>query len=410
MATFRIIEGDALVGLRSLQDKSAQTCVTSPPYFGLRDYGAEGQIGLEGTPELYVARLVEVFREVWRVLRDDGTVFLNLGDSYASQGGSGKQGATGQRADRTFTLTREGGTRPPAGYKPKDLLGIPWMVAFALRADGWYLRQEIIWHKPNPMPESVTDRCTKAHEQIFLLSKRPRYYFDSDAIREPAKDSSIARLGRAVSDEHKNVDGAPGQPSHAIHKPRLNVKFGGNNRCPDTRLQSGNDWVPKERPQRRRAIELAEAAGLTEQHFAAIRAVGITDTGKAQVTQDGFGKNDVRMIELAAEAKAALGGYYREFLFDESANKKSVWAVPTKGFKGAHFAVFPLELITPCVLAGSKEGDTVLDPFTGSGTTGVVALRHNRNFVGCELNADYVRMARERIYTDAPMFNREDAA
>jgi DNA modification methylase len=319
MNTFRIIEGDALAGLGALRDGSAQTCVTSPPYFGLRDYGAEGQIGLEDTPELYVTRLVEVFREVHRVLRDDGTAFLNLGDSYAGSGkggnpeGSKWKGFVG-KPQREAAATAHAGKDRLYGLKPKDLIGVPWMVAFALRADGWYLRQEIIWHKPNPMPESVTDRCTKAHEQIFLLAKSPRYYYDAGAIAETA-----------------------------------------------------------------------------------IRAGEIPGGGRE-------GRNEVdERVSFFSTKNAAMP-------VSEKRNKRSVWTVAPKPYPGAHFATFPTELITPCVLAGSKEGDTVLDPFAGSGTTGVVALRHNRNFVGCELNPSYCEMARKRIYDDSPMFNREEEA
>lgn len=188
---YDVIVGDCVAGMKTLDDQSVHTCVTSPPYFGLRDYGHEGQVGLEDTPESYVARLVEVFREVRRVLRDDGTLWLNLGDSYAQQGGRGEQGSTSARKGRSNVGAQErrASTRAPDGLKPKDLIGIPWRVAFALQADGWYLRQDIIWHKPNPMPESVRDRCTKAHEYVFLLSKGPRYYFDADAIKEPATNA-----------------------------------------------------------------------------------------------------------------------------------------------------------------------------------------------------------------------------
>lgn len=193
--TIRILEGDCRDVLRTMPEASAHCCVTSPPYFGLRDYGVDGQMGLEPTPDEYIAGMVAVFSEVRRVLRDDGTLWLNIGDSYATNGGPGWQGKNGQRSDRRFTGTRNTvGMREQArtafdGYKPKDLVGIPWMLAFALRADGWYLRQDIVWSKPNPMPESVRDRCTKSHEYLFLLSKSPRYYFDSDAIAEAAESA-----------------------------------------------------------------------------------------------------------------------------------------------------------------------------------------------------------------------------
>ena len=288
MGEFRVLEGDCVDQMQTLEAGSVQTCVTSPPYFGLRDYGHEGQIGLEDTPEEYVDRLVEVFREVRRVLREDGTLWLNIGDSYA--GGSGNYGS---------------------GVKAKDLMGFPWQIAFALRADGWYLRSDIIWHKPNPMPESVTDRPTRAHEHIFLLTKSPRYYYDAEAIKEPARNWG-------TRDRSQMRDGTtdPKLKHHGL---------------------AGHEW--EENPMK---------------------------------------------------------------------NKRSVWTVPTKAYKGAHFATFPTDLIDPCVMAGSQESDFVLDPFAGSGTTGVVALRHNRNFIGCELNPEYAQMARDRIYGDMPLLNTEN--
>jgi DNA modification methylase len=308
VSSAHIIIGDVRTALSSIPDGTVQTCITSPPYWGLRDYGNDGQLGLESTPDEYVENMVAVFREVRRVLADDGTLWLNLGDSYASNPASGgKQSAklTGGEHKRTpvGTYTR------PDGLKQKDLVGIPWRVAFALQSDGWYLRQDIIWHKSNPMPESVTDRCTKAHEYLFLLTKSARYYFDNDAIKEPS-----ANLGAT------------------------NIRFGGNkygdSDDPKHATKSGNTYV---------------------------------DSGKR--------------------------------------NKRSVWTVNTKPFKGAHFAVMPEALVEPCVLAGSKTGDTVLDPFAGSGTVGVVALRHGRKFLGVELNPEYADLANDRITNDNPMFN-----
>lgn len=307
--------GDALESLRAMPDQSVNCVVTSPPYFGLRDYGVEGQIGLEPTPDEFVAALVAVFREVRRVLRDDGTLWLNLGDSYAAQrggthqpaetlaGGDGGYTADGDRVNRG----RLDGYNPSRnasaiGLKHKDLIGIPWRVALALQAEGWYLRQDIIWHKPNPMPESVTDRCTKAHEYLFLLSKSPRYYFDSDAIKEPA-----IHAGYTVKSRGKYDDGT-GRP-----------------------------------------IKGAET------HVVGERVVGATR------------------------------------------NRRSVWTVTTKPFKGAHFATFPPDLIEPCVLAGCPEGGTVMDPFGGAGTTAGVALKHGRSAVLCELNPEYAAMVPKRI-------------
>lgn len=297
--------GDCIKSMRELPEQCVNTCVTSPPYFGLRDYGNDGQIGLEATPDAFVTKLVEVFREVKRVLRDDGTVWLNLGDSYANNTAAGDKvfGNPAFNANRPSRAdTKTAAKTVPAGLKPKDLIGIPWRVAFALQADGWYLRQDIIWHKPNPMPESVRDRCTKAHEYIFLLSKSPKYYYDHEAVKEKSAESSIARLA---------------QPTLAS--------------------QSGSNRVP--------------------------------------------GKTNGNM--------KAVGGEMR--------NKRSVWTVTTKPYKGAHFATFPPDLIEPCILAGAPEGGTVLDPFGGSGTTAGVAISHGRKAIICELNPEYAGLVDERV-------------
>lgn len=345
----RILTGDCRDVLPTLPAASVQCVVTSPPYFGLRDYGVSGQIGLELTPGGYVAELVAVFREVRRLLRDDGTAWLNLGDSYANDGKWGGETGGKQAYLDDNNRKRVGREKRVTGLKLKDLIGIPWRVAFALQADGWWLRSDIIWSKPNSMPESITDRPTKAHEYLFLLAKNERYAYNADAISEDATGTL-------------------------------------------------------DRPQQRRARELADAAGLTDRHFAAIRSAGATDAGKAQVTQDGHGKNTDEVMVLAAEAKAALGGYYREFLMSPTRNRRSVWEVPTAPFSEAHFATFPPALIEPCILAGCHEGGTVLDPFGGAGTTGLVADRLGRNAVLIELNPDYVAMAERRIRGDAPLF------
>ena len=259
-----------------------QTCVTSPPYFGLRDYGHEGQIGLEQTPEEYIAAMVEVFRCVKDVLADDGTLWLNIGDGW----GSGKN---------------------YSGVKQKDLIGIPWMLAFALRSDGWYLRQDIIWNKPNPMNESVNDRCTKAHEYVFLMTKREKYFYDRESIREPIKPTTNGKAG---------------------------VRRSGN-----SRTRNRDHWGVPHEP-----------------------------------------------VNVTVEYDQIKG-----------ANKRSVWTVATRPYRGAHFATFPPELIEPCILAGSRPGDIVLDPFMGSGTTAQVAIQHGRQYLGCELNPDYNSLQQERI-------------
>ena len=303
-----IYVGDSLNVLRTIESNSVQTCVTSPPYWGLRDYGVDGQLGLEETPEEFTENLVKVFNEVKRVLKDDGTLWLNLGDSYNSSS-SNRTGTNGYNDGRNNRSKRfsAGGCED---LKPKDLVGIPWRVAFALQSDGWFLRQDIIWAKPNPMPESVTDRCTKSHEYIFLLSKSQRYYFDNKAIAEDAVSEKPAG-----NKNHKYV-----------------------------------------------------------------------------------GTGDVR--NRSKEGLLSLSG-----IVSETRNKRSVWAVSTKPFSEAHFATFPAALIEPCILAGSKEGDTVLDPFSGAGTTGLVSLAKNRKYIGIELNPEYAEMSLKRINNDAPMFN-----
>ena len=279
------------------QSVKAQTCVTSPPYYGLRDYGHEGQIGLEETPEDYIKAMVEVFRCVWDVLEDDGTLWLNIGDSYYNyRPGKGqalvKQTVANNEQDLPQTCARRGNKLD--GLKEKDLIGIPWMLAFALRNDGWYLRQDIIWHKPNPMPESVQDRCTKSHEYIFLLSKKQNYYYDINAMQEPAIYAGDDRGARGDS---------------------------------------------------RRGTEANSMSGKT----------------------------------------------------GETRNKRSVWTVTTKPYAGAHFAVFPLDLIEPCIMAGAPVGGVVLDPFMGSGTTAQVAQQLGRKYLGCELNPAYKELQDRRV-------------
>ena len=298
------------------QGIKAQTCVTSPPYYGLRDYGHEGQIGLEETPEQYIEAMVEVFRCVWDVLEDNGTLWLNIGDSYASAGGVSQPDRShsgdnrGERGKQGAANSRGGIHRPNTIsqiVKPKDLIGIPWMLAFALRADGWYLRQDIIWHKPNPMPESVQDRCTKAHEYIFLLSKSQKYYYDYEAIKETSVD-----------------------PEGSANRYKTPFFAG----------------------------EKHESGGYS--------VTGATHTKGMKE-------------------------------FDGNRNKRSVWSVTTKPYEGAHFAVFPQDLIEPCILAGAPVGGVVLDPFMGSGTTAQVAQHLGRKYLGCELNPAYAKLQNKRL-------------
>jgi DNA modification methylase len=318
-----VITGDALQVLETLESSSVQTCVTSPPYWGLRDYGVSGQMGLEKTPDEYVANLVSVFREVRRVLRDDGTLWLNLGDSYAANGVKANRPQTNNTTVDGIRVRMARDATPSdsranlngafeSGLKPKDLVGIPWRVAFALQADGWYLRQDIIWHKPNPMPESVRDRCTKSHEYIFLLAKSERYFYDAEAVKEPLATASFERAKYPRVGHPKDVYGD-----------------------------------------------------------------GITN---------------LRNPKTDAESRA------RE-ISSGLRNRRSVWTVTTKPFKGAHFATFPPDLIEPCIKAGSPEGGTVLDPFFGAGTTGLVASRLGRKYIGIELNPEYVALAELRLGT-----------
>lgn len=354
MKRWQILEGDVRETLRTLPDQCAQTCVTSPPYFGLRDYGVDGQLGLEQTPQEYVDQMVAVFREVRRVLRDDGTLWLNLGDSYNSSppgnknpmsksGLNGAQTSESYRARLEDTQQRQQEHRGlVAGLKPKDLIGIPWRVAFALQADGWWLRQDIIWHKPNPMPESVRDRCTKAHEYVFLLSKSERYFWDAEAMKEPA---NLTGKG--------NANGFRG--GAYVNNSTFDNAAGGN------LTQRGN--------------------------------VG------ARSKRDSFKREASKRVEVIPGQTVGTHRPDRpESQYDtETRNRRSVWTVATRPYKGAHFATFPPALIEPCILAGAPFDGVVLDPFTGSGTTAAVALQHGRRFIGCELNPDYIQLAEARI-------------
>jgi DNA modification methylase len=316
-----ILTGDCRAILKTLPEKSVHCCVTSPPYFGLRDYGVDGQLGLERTPDDYVQRLVRVFRRVRRVLREDGTLWVVLGDSYA--------------ANRTYQVTDTkwrdvGNTKAsvvPDGLKPKDLIGIPWRVAFALQADGWYLRSDIIWHKPNPMPESVTDRPTKAHEYLFLFAKSQRYYYNGDAVKEPLL---YGNHRRTVFDNTP-----PTPPGQSPHTGLRKYRAGNLSRDP--------------------------ADGATGRRPADHRGQN------TMWEDDGTGRN-----------------------------RRTVWTVSTKPYRGAHFACFPPALIRPCVLAGCPPSGTVLDPFAGSGTTGQVAKQARRHSILIELNPKYIKLIRAR--------------
>jgi DNA modification methylase len=339
-----IYQGDCRAVMRQLieQGIKVQTCVTSPPYWGLRNYNHEGQMGLEETPEQYVAVMVEVFGLVSQLLQDDGTIWLNLGDSYA---GSGKGAWANKNGGQKEVYIPDPDSpqmqipKVPSGLKPKDLVGIPWRVAFALQAAGLYLRCDIIWSKPNPMPESVTDRPTKSHEYIFLFSKKPQYYYDYEAIKEPGVwdidgTGTIKRKERAAEDQKS----APTEMKNGIRPLYKDAKkFNGKH-------------SDKQRGHSR-------------------RHAGFNDRWDA--------------MDKAEQCSGMR-------------NKRSVWEVPTRPFAGAHFATFPPNLIEPCILAGARPGDIVLDPFSGSGTTGMVAYEHGREFIGIELNPAYIEMAEGR--------------
>lgn len=337
-----IHHGDALTVLRGMGNDSVNMCVTSPPYYGLRDYGVEGQIGLEETPELFIARLVEVFREVRRVLKPDGTLWVNMGDSYATGAGKvgncpggGEQGEkwrgsrNGHEGKHGYSISARGtgaltqpNRLPLPGLKPKDIIGTPWMLAFALRADGWWLRQDIIWHKPGVMPESVRDRCTKAHEYIFLLSKSAQYHYDADAIAEPSIDpESLAGMRKRTI--NTLIDHDAGYDGHRTRSGLLKLD------------------------------------------------------GQRYLTR----------------------------------NRRSVWTMATCPTPEAHFATFPITLAETCILAGCPEGGTVLDPFAGAGTTWLACLKHGRQFVGIELNAEYIKIAKARARKYYPLLAEQgDAA
>jgi DNA modification methylase len=352
VSRYRLIHGDVRAVLPTLEDGSVHCCVTSPPYWGLRDYGTPGQIGLEATPDEYVSVMVAVFREVRRVLRDDGTAWVNMGDGYAGGGHGGGGSYESERncrkgSARANGVVREDSPRNRDGLgrvsecKPKDLIGMPWLLAFALRADDWYLRSDIIWHKPNPMPESVADRPTKSHEYIFLLSKSARYYYDAEGIAEPLAEST----------EKDRIDG---------HLYRRDGQVGGADKG-GGRLRSRLKMPP---------------------------------IGGIKHAENGH--------------NGTLVGNEPEW--PDARNKRTVWTVATQPFPEAHFATFPEKLIEPCILAGCPVGGTVLDPFNGAATTGVVSLRHGRNYIGIDNNAEYLAMSERRMEKVAPLFTARAGA
>ncbi|MEZ2410593.1 site-specific DNA-methyltransferase [Bosea sp. RCC_152_1] len=346
--TVRIINADCREALRQLDAGSVHCCVTSPPYFGLRDYENPSQIGLEPTPDEFVEAMVTVFREVRRVLRGDGTLWLNLGDSYCSTdkwGGGGNIGKQTRADDGevpSWAVRRK--RQAMEGIKPKDLIGIPWMVAFALRADGWFLRSEVVWAKPNGMPGSQQDRCTSSHEAVFLLTKKAAYWSDFDAIKTPPRESTLIRKAQDV------------QAQAGSHRANGGAKTNG---------------------------PMKAVGGIDKQRGHSRRHAGFNDRWDA-------------MEKAEQQSKPAM--------------MRDVWFVPPGGYDEAHFAVMPEEIARRCVLAGCPYGGTVLDPFGGAGTTGLVADRLGRDAVLTELNPKYVAMARARIERDGGMFTQVEAA
>lgn len=367
-----ILQGNNIEIMPQLEAESFHTCVTSPPYWGLRDYGLPtsywpevtympmpglspitvpewtGCLGLEPTPEMFVAHSVLVFREVWRLLRPDGTLWMNYGDSYAGAGPRRDEGFNARWHGKHYLSDKQGdidrvrpGRAMPNGLKTKDLIGIPWRIAFALQADGWYLRMDNIWSKPNPMPESVADRPTKAHEYFFLLSKSERYYYDHEAIKEHMAESSIARL-------RQNIDGQQGSD-----------RANGGSKTNGTMKAVGKAYSFK------RKVNEGEVPGKSKQH-----------------------REDRADVEYSG-----------------SRNKRSVWTVATAQFKEAHFATFPEKLIEPCILAGAPVGGKVLDPFGGSGTTLKVAMENNRECTIIEMGEQYVEIAKKRTAVIQPVMN-----
>jgi len=466
-----ILQGDVIDKLKEIADSTVQCVVTSPPYWGLRDYGTasweggdencehlaakeksrydykmqEGsrhseiakttkgtdqarwktqcpdcgaikkdqQIGLEETPEKYVEKMVEVFRQVKRVLKHDGTVWLNLGDSYARQGGDVKDyGNTSINKGKVELQDKRNKSIPPIGLKPKDLVGIPWRVAFALQADGWWLRQDIIWHKPNPMPESVTDRCTKSHEYIFLLTKSAKYYYDADAIRESAKD-----WGTRDRSNMRNGTQDPLLKHHGLKDANF-AEFGRNKRSvwkidqkpyaviePEFRKEviEYRD-LPNQEEIREYLSNARKSKGLTiqqiEEHYGNQAGHHWLEKNGSYPSADDWKKLKI-LLEFDDKYDECMTTiFYKSGLKQDNpkgANKKSVWTITTQPYKEAHFAVFPPKIPELCIKAGSAKGDIILDPFFGSGTTGFVAQRLGRKWIGIELNSDYIKIAEKRF-------------
>ena len=381
--TVQILIGDVRDRLRDLPDSSVDCVVTSPPYWGLRNYGVGGQIGLESTPAEFISVLVDVFEEMRRILKPEGTAWVNMGDSYASRATTPHESRVHLSGANDLNPAFRPGV--PIGLKPKDLCGMPWRLAFALQTAGWWLRQDIVWSKPNPMPESVRDRCTKAHEYIFLLSKSEQYFFDADAIKEPVVGDPTASRNRWDTKDYE----VPGQK-------------------PQKRLARGVGWGhgtdADQRKRGRVKIKVPSGWDTSDGTHEAIHREGRTSAGFTFVSRSG---NKERKPSSARGCPEDSGSNVCGSVPWEGSvrNKRSVWTIATHSFKEAHFATFPPELAETCILAGCPAGGTVLDPFFGAGTTGLVADRLQRHCIGIELNPAYAEIARKRISGDAGMFS-----
>lgn len=390
--TIKILIGDVREQLRTLATDSIHCCVTSPPYWGLRDYGVEGQIGLEASPAEFIAVMVDVFEEVRRVLRHDGTCWINMGDSYATGAGKvntapggGTQGerSMGVRGDDKAPARgpmTQPNRMPQPGLKPKDLCMMPHRLAIALQDAGWWVRQDIVWSKPNPMPESMRDRCTKSHEYIFLLTKSEKYYFDQDAICEPVSAGTHARLSQDIQSQVGSARANGGAKTNGMMKAvARGVGFG-----------HGTDATARQR---------GRVTSMTP---------GVIDAAASARMGRGPGLRKLAAGDSGTKNNASFDQAMA--IMPATRNKRSVWTMVTQSFKDAHFATFPTELPETCIKAGCPPGGTVLDPFFGAGTTGLVADRLQRDCIGIELNPAYAEIARKRIQGESTLFAEIEVA
>ena len=393
--TITILVGDSLKILRTLESNSIHCVVTSPPYWGLRDYGVDGQMGLEKTPTEFISNMVTLFEEVRRVLRPDGTCFINMGDSYATSGGAPTTDLAPGVPSSWTNRAQDFRTKPTGKLKPKDLCMMPHRLAIALQDAGWWVRQDIVWNKPNPMPESVRDRCTKSHEYIFFLTKSAQYFYDADSIKEQAVGFKDDERNRFDTKDYE----VPGQkPQKRISR---GVGFGHGSDSLERgrgRVRSAGNVNPAKS---QAAYELGDQkhrtkAGLLAYAQKTTSAKGNSKSfrGGGSYTQSSSFKNDlIKTRETRGNVPNVTG----------LRNKRSVWTMATHSFKEAHFATFPPELPETCTKAGCPIGGTVLDPFFGAGTTGLVADRLQRDCIGIELNPAYAEIARKRIYAESPL-------